>query len=120
MSEITATIAERNGLTKENIDWVIPHQANMRIIDAVAEHFSVSREEVFSKRRSAAVVLPRQYAMYLCRELTLKSTNEIGAAFYRTHATILNAEKRVEELCEKDENIRRSVNQLRHEIKKNS
>ena len=29
MSTITANIAERNGLTKENIDWVVPHQANM-------------------------------------------------------------------------------------------
>ena len=36
MSDITATIAEKNGLNKDNIDWVIPHQANLRIIDAVA------------------------------------------------------------------------------------
>ena len=46
MSEITATIAERNGLTKENIDWVIPHQANMRIIDAVASRLAVPMEKV--------------------------------------------------------------------------
>ena len=46
MSEITATIAEKNGLTKENIDWVIPHQANMRIIDAVASRLAVPMEKV--------------------------------------------------------------------------
>ena len=46
MSEITATIAEKNGLTKENIDWVIPHQANMRIIDAVASRLEVPMEKV--------------------------------------------------------------------------
>ena len=46
MSEITATIAERNGLSKENIDWVIPHQANMRIIDAVASRLEVPSEKV--------------------------------------------------------------------------
>ena len=46
MSEITATIAEKNGLSKENIDWVIPHQANMRIIDAVASRLAVSMEKV--------------------------------------------------------------------------
>ena len=46
MSEITATIAERNGLTKENINWVIPHQANMRIIDAVASRLEVPMEKV--------------------------------------------------------------------------
>ena len=46
MSEITATIAENNGLTKENINWVIPHQANMRIIDAVASRLEVPMEKV--------------------------------------------------------------------------
>ena len=46
MSEITATIAEKNGLTKDNINWVIPHQANMRIIDAVASRLEVPMEKV--------------------------------------------------------------------------
>ena len=46
MSKITATIAEKNGLTKENINWVIPHQANMRIIDAVASRLEVPMEKV--------------------------------------------------------------------------
>ena len=46
MSQITATIAENNGLTKDNIDWVIPHQANMRIIDAVASRLEVPMEKV--------------------------------------------------------------------------
>ena len=46
MSEITAKIAEKNGLSKESIDWVIPHQANMRIIDAVASRLEVPMEKV--------------------------------------------------------------------------
>ena len=46
MSAITAQLAERNGLTKENIAWIIPHQANMRIIDAVAQRLEVSMEKV--------------------------------------------------------------------------
>ena len=46
MSEITAKIAEKNGLTKENINWVVPHQANMRIIDAVASRLEVPMEKV--------------------------------------------------------------------------
>ena len=46
MSEITAKIAEKNGLNKENINWVIPHQANMRIIDAVASRLEVPMEKV--------------------------------------------------------------------------
>ncbi len=46
MSDITATIAANNGLTKDNIDWVIPHQANMRIIDAVASRLEVPLDKV--------------------------------------------------------------------------
>ncbi len=46
MSEITANIAKRNGLNKDNIDWIIPHQANLRIIDAVASRLEVPPEKV--------------------------------------------------------------------------
>ena len=86
----------------------------------VSKYFGVSITDILGGRRTNNIVIPRLIAMYLSRELTLKSTNEIGAAFGRNHATILSAEKRIKELCEKDENIRRSVSQLRHEIKKGS
>jgi 3-oxoacyl-[acyl-carrier-protein] synthase-3 len=46
MSSITAQIAERNGLNKDNIDWVVPHQANLRIIDAVAQRLEVPMDKV--------------------------------------------------------------------------
>ena len=46
MSAVTADLAERNALTKENINWIVPHQANMRIIDAVAQRLEVPMEKV--------------------------------------------------------------------------
>ena len=46
MSADSALIAERNGLTKENIQWIIPHQANMRIIEAVAKRLELPMEKV--------------------------------------------------------------------------
>ncbi|MEG1839381.1 MAG: beta-ketoacyl-ACP synthase III [Bacteroidaceae bacterium] len=46
MSDITATIAERNHLDKSNIDWIVPHQANLRIIDAVANRLEVPMDKV--------------------------------------------------------------------------
>ena len=46
MSDTTALIAERNGLNKDNIDWVIPHQANVRIIEAVAKRLELPMEKV--------------------------------------------------------------------------
>jgi 3-oxoacyl-[acyl-carrier-protein] synthase-3 len=39
-------LMERNNLKKEDIDWVVPHQANMRIINSVAEHFDIPIEKV--------------------------------------------------------------------------
>ncbi len=46
MSDDCALIAERNGLTKDTIAWVVPHQANMRIIEAVAKRLDVSMDQV--------------------------------------------------------------------------
>jgi 3-oxoacyl-[acyl-carrier-protein] synthase-3 len=46
MSDSCAAIAERNNLNKDSIDWVVPHQANMRIIDAVAHRLELPIEKV--------------------------------------------------------------------------
>ena len=46
MSDDCALIAERNGLNKDNIAYVVPHQANMRIIEAVAKRMEVPMEQV--------------------------------------------------------------------------
>ena len=46
MSEDCALVAERNGLNKDNINWVVPHQANMRIIEAVAKRLDLPMEQV--------------------------------------------------------------------------
>ena len=46
MSDDCALIAERNGLNKDNIQWVIPHQANMRIIEAVAKRLDMPMDKV--------------------------------------------------------------------------
>jgi len=46
MSDDCALIAQRNGLNKDNIQWVVPHQANMRIIEAVAKRLELPMEHV--------------------------------------------------------------------------
>lgn len=46
MSNTTAEIAERNSLSKDSINWIVPHQANMRIIEAVANRMEVSMDKV--------------------------------------------------------------------------
>ena len=46
MSDDCSLIAQRNGLDKSNITWVVPHQANMRIIEAVAKRLELPMEQV--------------------------------------------------------------------------
>jgi 3-oxoacyl-[acyl-carrier-protein] synthase-3 len=46
MADAAAEIVERNCLTNSDIDWIIPHQANLRIIDAVARRLNVSKDKV--------------------------------------------------------------------------
>ena len=46
MADTASEIVERNGLKKDNIDWIVPHQANLRIIDAAARRLEVPIEKV--------------------------------------------------------------------------
>ncbi|MCA6381741.1 MAG: ketoacyl-ACP synthase III [Cytophagales bacterium] len=46
MAEVAAQVAERNNLTKENISWLVPHQANKRIIDATASRVGIAEDHV--------------------------------------------------------------------------
>ena len=46
MAEVSAQIMERNNLVAEDIAWLVPHQANLRIIDATAERMGLTRDKV--------------------------------------------------------------------------
>jgi 3-oxoacyl-[acyl-carrier-protein] synthase III len=46
MADVAAQVAERNGLNANNINWLVPHQANKRIIDATASRVGISDEKV--------------------------------------------------------------------------
>ncbi|MDR1808793.1 MAG: ketoacyl-ACP synthase III [Prevotella sp.] len=46
MSDVSAEIMERNNLTKDDIAWFVPHQANKRIIDAAANRMGLTEDKV--------------------------------------------------------------------------
>ncbi len=46
MADVSAEILERNGLTGEDVDWLVPHQANKRIIDATRQRMGLPEEKV--------------------------------------------------------------------------
>jgi 3-oxoacyl-[acyl-carrier-protein] synthase-3 len=46
MADVSAEIMERNNLTGADVDWLVPHQANLRIIDACAQRMELDRSKV--------------------------------------------------------------------------
>ena len=76
----------------------------------VAEAYGIKVGDMGSSRRPARLVLPRQIAMYLSKELTQKSLPEIGEAFGgRDHTTVLYAVRKIQ-------NERRHQSELNHKI----
>jgi chromosomal replication initiator protein len=85
-----------------------------QIQHAVAGHFGIRVEEMWSERRARSVARPRQIAMYLARELTGYSLPRIGRHFgYRDHTTVIHACRVVALLCEERSDVLDAVRGLR-------
>ena len=62
----------------------------------VADFYKIKVADMYSKKRPASIVRPRQIAMYLAKELTQKSLPEIGELFGgRDHTTVLHAVRKI-------------------------
>jgi len=84
-----------------------------QIIDTVTDHFDVRLGDLQGKRRSRSIAFPRQVCMYLARDLTNHSLEEIGGHFGgRDHTTVLHAYRNIDKLCDNDEKIRVTVDSL--------
>ena len=68
----------------------------------VAEYFDIGLKDILGKKRTQSIVVPRQVAMYLSRELTEESFPAIGEQFQRNHATILHSHNLVQDKMVKD------------------
>ncbi|MDD3114882.1 MAG: helix-turn-helix domain-containing protein, partial [Anaerovibrio sp.] len=64
--------------------------------EVVATHFKLNIEDLNSSKRTKNLAVPRQIAMYLCRELTDTSLPQIGEFFGgRDHTTVLHAYNKI-------------------------
>ena len=85
---------------------------------AVASHFGLKIGDLKSSTRTKTVVVPRQIAMYLCRQLTHLSLTEIAEAFSReVHTTVLHANNRIEKNLQTDAELYQTINFLTKNIK---
>ncbi|HEX2864308.1 MAG TPA: chromosomal replication initiator protein DnaA [Deinococcales bacterium] len=122
--------ASLNGMDNEDITRAVAAKAlsnvftkqdvalEMRdILAAVAQHYRVNAEQLRGTGRAREIVVPRQVAMYLIRELTSHSLPEIGQYFSRDHTTVLYSIQKVTEAMGPDETLTKAVDEIRGKVK---
>lgn len=86
-----------------------------RIQQQVADAFSLDVADLTSTKRTADFALARQVAMYLSRELTDSSLQQIGYAFHKKdHTTVLHACRKIAEMIDNDARVRSVVDNIRN------
>ena len=86
------------------------------VLRAVASQYNIPPEAVRGSGRVREVVIPRQVAMYLIRELTGHSLPEIGSFFLRDHSTVMHGIAKVTELLGKDSEMTETVAFLKRRL----
>ncbi|HET8961872.1 chromosomal replication initiator protein DnaA [Nocardioides sp.] len=88
------------------------------IIAQTAAYFGLSIEELTGPSRGRHLVMARQIAMYLCRELTSLSLPKIGAQFgNRDHTTVMYADRKINQLLAERRAVFNQVSELTNRIK---
>ncbi len=103
-------------LQEENASKVTLDQIQKK----VAEYYQIRFSELIGRRRTSAIVFPRQVSMYICRTLTSDPLKAIGEAFGgRDHGTVIHACKQVENMMEQDGTVKRAVDYLIKQLSHN-
>ena len=83
MADVAVEMMEKNHITPENLAWLVPHQANMRIIEAVARRMGISPDQVMINiekyGNTTAATIP--LCLYDYEKQLKKGDNLILAAF---------------------------------------
>ena len=117
--ELTPEALER--LLRDSLDDEAPAPLTMeRIQRTVADHFDIRYSDILSRKRPANIALPRQVAMYLCRDLTSHSLPTIGDAFGKNHATVLHACRHISEKEQQDASLKQSMVTIRETLIRDS
>ena len=90
------------------------------IIDVVCEHFHITKEQMISKSRSNDIAKPRQIAMYLCKNMTGVSLENIGELLGgRDHSTVIHGINKVEAELQTNEATINLLNTIKKKINPN-
>lgn len=87
------------------------------IQEEVCKYYHLQLKDLKGKKRVKTIVVPRQIAMYLSRELTDNSLPKIGAEFGgKDHTTVIHAHEKIQQLIEKDITIQKEVNDIKQKL----
>lgn len=111
----TAAKALRN--YKSNVKSNSPTIPN--ILETVAQYFNLQVSDLKGKKRIRQIVVPRQIAMYLSRELTDASLPKIGQEFGgKDHTTVLHAYDKIKKDIDEKSELERDVDSIRRLLEK--
>ncbi len=109
--EITLAVAQQ--CLKQFIDTQVRKISIEAIQKAVAEQFGMRVSELKQKNNSRQIVVPRQIAMYLAKQLTEASLPEIGRQFGgKHHTTVMHSISKIDEHRRGDKDMNRTINKL--------
>lgn len=110
--EITTQLAAE--VIQDMIPSSRPKQISVELIQrTVADYYHLEVSEMVSKTRVRTVALPRQIAMYLCRELTELSLPKIGEEFGgRDHTTVIHAYDKIQNELKKDSTMNANIKEI--------
>jgi chromosomal replication initiation ATPase DnaA len=82
------------------------------IIGTVCDQFGISMRQIKSSRRKNYIVIPRMLTMYLLREKTMLTLEEVGDIFNRHHSTVIAAVSSSRNMLETDDVIKQEYQKL--------
>ena len=98
---------------KQFIDTQVRKITIEAIQRAVSEQFGMRVAELKQKNNSRSVVVPRQIAMYLAKQMTEASLPEIGRQFGgKHHTTVMHSIAKIDEQRRADKDLNRTINKL--------
>lgn len=84
----------------------------------ICRFYKIRIDDLLGKKKNKSIALPRQIAMYLCREMTSNTYPHIGKAFGgRDHTTVMHACDKVTKMMEKEKQFQTMIEKLSHNIR---
>lgn len=113
------TIGEANEIIRDIIYYAQPTEVTINnIIDKVAAAFGVSSDDIRSEKKKAEISNARQFAMYIMREVTSLTFEEIGSQFGgKKHSTVIYSIEAAESKMEDNPQLKNTVYDILKSIK---